>query len=269
MIHYDYKDADNANDGMKNLYQIVTYLRDPKDGCPWDKEQTTKDIIRDLQGEAYEYIDAQSDNDIEHQKEELGDIFMSLFLLARIHEENGDFKLSDCLNEACQKYIRRHPHVFSNSEALTTDQVLTNWEDIKKNVEGRKDDEKDFFAKVERNMPELERCYKISKKAAKVGFEWQTLKNVGDKVREEITEAENASPENLEAELGDVLFAAVNMCRFSKVLPQDALQHANHKFINRFNCVVKLAKDQNLELKDLSDKQWDDFWNIAKSKYQN
>ena len=132
MINYDYKDADNANDGMKNLYQIVTYLRDPKDGCPWDKEQTTKDIIRDLQGEAYEYIDAQSDNDINHQKEELGDIFMSLFLLARIHEENGDFKLSDCLNEACQKYIRRHPHVFTDVKFNSEEELHAAWAEIKK-----------------------------------------------------------------------------------------------------------------------------------------
>lgn len=269
MIQYNFKRADNEADAMRNLYQIVKYLRDPSDGCPWDREQTPVDMIRDLQGEAYEYIDALSDNDPDHEKEELGDIFLSLFLLGRIHEENGDFSLTDCLNETCEKYIRRHPHVFSNVKALNSEEVLKNWEDIKKNVEGRKEDENNFFAKIERNMPELERCYKISKKAAKVGFEWPDFNGVIDKVREEVNEVETADDINLEAELGDVLFAAVNMCRYAHIKPQDALQHANNKFINRFNLVCKLAKQQNLELESLTDSQWDNFWIQAKKCFPN
>ena len=269
MIDYKFKRADNTADAMKNLYQIVKYLRDPEDGCPWDREQTVQDMIRDLQGEVYEYIDALSENDADHEKEELGDIFLSLFLLGRIHEENGDFGLTDCLNECCEKYIRRHPHVFSDVKVQNTEDVLNNWEKIKKNVEGRTEDRDNFFSNIERNMPELERCYKISKKAAKVGFEWPDFNGVICKVREEVNEVENADNENLEAELGDVLFAAVNMCRFSHIRPQDALQHANNKFINRFNMVCKLAENQNLKLESLTDKQWNDFWNEAKKSYPN
>lgn len=268
MIDYDFHKADNVNDGMTNLYQIVTYLRDPVDGCPWDKEQTPKDMIRDLQGEVFEYLDALSDGDTEHQKEELGDVFLSLFLLGKIHDQIGDFSLTDCLNDACEKYIRRHPHVFSNAQVGNTDDVLKNWDLIKKNVEGRKEDTSRFFNNIERNMPELERCYKISKKAAKAGFEWKTAEDVADKVREEIDEVFTAkNADEIEDELGDVLFAAVNLCRFLHVKPQDALQRSNAKFIRRFEWVYKKANEQGLEINNLSYEQMNNLWDQAKEVY--
>ncbi|MCR5761554.1 MAG: nucleoside triphosphate pyrophosphohydrolase [Sphaerochaetaceae bacterium] len=267
MIEYTLEKSDNVNDCFKNLYDIVTFLRDPKDGCPWDKEQMPSDIIRSMQGEIYEYIDALSDKDNSHVSEELGDVFLNLFLLAKIHDQNGDFKLSSCINDACEKYIRRHPHVFKDQKLDTSAEVLENWQKIKKDVEGRKDDEKDFFYNVERNAPELERCYKISKKAAKVGFEWPDVDGVYDKVQEEINEVKEAkSKEEITDELGDVLFSVVNLCRFMHVKPQDALQSANRKFILRFNRLYNNLQRDGKDMESLSAEEWDNYWNEAKNQ---
>ena len=170
MIDYKLNKTDDVCQNMKNLYDIVTCLRDPKDGCPWDKEQMPRDIVRSMQGEIYEYVDALNENDAPHQSEELGDVYLNLFLLGKIHDQNGDFSLAECLNDACDKYIRRHPHVFSDVHVDNTEQVLKNWNQIKKEKEGRTQSEEDFFDGVPKDAPELERCYIISKKAVKVGF---------------------------------------------------------------------------------------------------
>ena len=180
MIDYKLRKSDDVAKDMENLYDIVTCLRDPKDGCPWDKEQMPRDIIRSMQGEIYEYIDALNDEDKPHQSEELGDVFLNLFLLGKIHDQNGDFSLAECLNDACEKYIRRHPHVFADVDVKDSKEVLENWNRIKKDVEGRKQDDEDFFDNISKSAPELERCYSISKKAAKVGFDWPDIDGVYD-----------------------------------------------------------------------------------------
>lgn len=260
MIDYDFKRSDDENKAMKSLYEIVSCLRDPKDGCPWDKEQLPKDIIRSMQGEIYEYIDALNDGDKNHQSEELGDIFMNLFLLGKIHDQNGDFKLSDSINDACEKYIRRHPHVFSNAKVENTDDVLTQWNDIKKNVEKR-EDTGDFFKGLCKSEPELDRCYKLSKKAAKVGFDWPDEREVSKKVEEELQEVlEAESEEHKLEELGDLLFTAVQMCRINHVKPSDALSYANLKFTKRFNSLKALADQEGLALESLSPEKWEDLW---------
>lgn len=270
MVKYDLKKTDNVKDGFSSLWDIVNCLRDPENGCPWDKEQMPKDIIRSMQGEIYEYIDALSENDTEHQKEELGDIFLNLFLLAKIHDQNGDFKASDSLNLANDKYIRRHPHVFADVKVDNSNDVINNWQNIKKNVEGRSEDKNDFFNNIERNAPEIERCYKISKKAAKAGFEWPDVNGVYDKVYEELNEVKNASnPEELEDELGDVLFTVVNLCRHYHIKPQNAMHKANAKFIKRFNLVYRMANEQGLKLEELSPAQYDELWNKAKKWCDN
>lgn len=266
MIEYELKETEDVRDGFTSLWDIVNCLRDPVNGCPWDKEQMPSDIIRSMQGEIYEYIDALYDKDRPHQMEELGDVFLNLFLLLKIHNQNGDFKASDCLNMCNEKYIRRHPHVFSDTQVKDTKEVLENWNSIKRNVEGRKDDSSSFFYNIERNAPELERCYKISKKAAKAGFEWSDVQGVYDKVQEELDEVRNAhTQEEITEELGDVLFTVVNLCRHYKVRPQDALDNANNKFIKRFELVNSIAKEKNLKLEELSSKEWKELWNQAKN----
>ena len=265
MIDYELKKTDDVCLDMKNLYDIVTFLRDPKDGCPWDKEQMPRDIIRSMQGEIYEYVDALNEGDLKHQSEELGDVFLNLFLLGKIHDQNGDFSLAECLNDACEKYIRRHPHVFSNVEVRDTEEVLKNWNRIKKEQEGRT--EESFFSNVPKSAPELERCYAISKKAAKAGFDWDSFEGVVDKVNEELEEVVEAKGENeTMEELGDLLFTVVNLCRKKHIKPQDALSYANDKFVRRFDILNDEAKSRGLELEKLSDEQWDELWNIAKKK---
>ena len=267
MIDYTLHKSDDVAKDMENLYDIVTCLRDPENGCPWDKEQMPADIIRSMQGEIYEYIDALNDGDKPHQSEELGDVFLNLFLLGKIHDQNGDFSLAECLNDACDKYIRRHPHVFSNVDVKNTEEVLKNWNRIKKDVEGRTQDSEDFFANVSKSAPELERCYSISKKAAKVGFDWPDIDGVYDKVNEEFNEVKSAQTdaETLD-ELGDLLFIVVNLCRFKHIKPTDALSYANNKFTKRFNILVNEMKARGLEFEKMTPQLWDELWNIAKAQ---
>ena len=267
MIDYTLNKSDDVAKDMENLYDIVTCLRDPENGCPWDKEQMPRDIIRSMQGEIYEYIDALNDDDKPHQSEELGDVFLNMFLLGKIHDQNGDFSLAECLNDACDKYVRRHPHVFSNVDVKDTAEVLQNWNRIKKDVEGRTQDEEDFFANVSKSAPELERCYSISKKAAKVGFEWPDIDGVYDKVTEEFNEVKSAitDEETLE-ELGDLLFIVVNLCRFKHIKPTDALNYANNKFTKRFNILLKEMKSRGYEFETMTPETWDELWNIAKTQ---
>ena len=267
MINYKLNKTDDVCQNMKNLYDIVTCLRDPKDGCPWDKEQMPRDIVRSMQGEIYEYVDALNENDAPHQSEELGDVYLNLFLLGKIHDQNGDFSLAECLNDACDKYIRRHPHVFSDVHVDNTEQVLKNWNQIKVEKEGRIKSDEDFFDGVPKDAPELERCYAISKKAVKVGFDWPDEQGVYDKIHEELDEVMEAkTEENRMEELGDVLFTVVNLCRKMHIKPQDALSYANTKFIKRFNIVNRLVRERNLKYEDLSADQWDELWNIAKKE---
>ena len=267
MIDYKLQKTDDVATDMKNLYDIVTCLRDPKDGCPWDKEQMPRDIIRSMQGEIYEYVDALNDGDKPHQSEELGDVFLNLFLLGKIHDQNGDFSLAECLNDACDKYIRRHPHVFADVDVKNTKEVLENWNRIKKDVEGRKQDEEDFFENISKSAPELERCYSISKKAAKVGFDWPDIEGVYDKVSEEFNEVKQAKTEaETLDELGDLLFIVVNLCRFKHVKPTDALSYANNKFTKRFNILVNEMKARGLQFEEMTLDLWDELWNIAKAQ---
>ena len=263
MIDYTLEKAEEPKKGFSNLYDIVNCLRDPINGCPWDREQMPSDIIRSMQGEIYEYIDALNEGDSAHQSEELGDVFLNLFLLAKIHDQNGDFSLASCLNDACEKYIRRHPHVFSNVNVSSTADVLSNWQRIKTDIEGRK--ATGFFDGVPESAPELEKCYKISKKAAKVGFEWPSVDGIYDKVEEELDEVKEAKDKDeLCEEIGDLLFSVVQLARFNHIKPQDALSKANAKFINRFNKVVELASAQGLSVEALSAEQLDELWQQAK-----
>ncbi len=263
MIDYTLEKCTEPKKGFSNLYDIVTCLRDPENGCPWDKEQMPADIIRSMQGEIYEYIDALNEGDSAHVSEELGDIFLNLFLLAKIHDQNGDFSLASCLNDACEKYIRRHPHVFSNVEVSSSSEVLSNWQRIKTTIEGRK--ASGIFDGVPASAPELERCYQISKKAAKVGFDWSSVDGIYDKVEEELSEVKAASSEvELAEEIGDLLFTVVQIARFNHIKPQDALALSNAKFVNRINKVLDLAREKGLNVEDLTADELDELWKNSK-----
>jgi len=267
---------------FKKFYDIVVRLRAP-DGCPWDREQTPLTLRSDLIEETYECIEAIDEQDPSHVKEELGDIFLLTTLIAYIHEQAGFFSVAEMLADASEKYIRRHPHVFT--EALSnigTAEVLQNWEKIKVEQEGRKPKES-VLDEVNRGLPPLDRAWKLQKKAAKAGFDWPDAAGVIAKVKEELEEVEEAIANStitsnnladgrvadaLEGELGDLLFSVVNLCRFFDTEPSLALQRTNSKFTERFKYVEKHMKENSQEMKAQNLEEMDQYWNEAKgAKY--
>jgi tetrapyrrole methylase family protein/MazG family protein len=246
---------------FKGLYDIVARLRAP-DGCPWDREQTPLSLRSDLIEETYECVEAIGEQEPEHIKEELGDVFLVTTMLAYMHEQEGCFSVADVLETVSQKLVRRHPHVFGNEKVKDSDEVLRNWARIKVEQEGRKPKDS-VLDEVHGGLPPLERSYKLQKKAAKAGFNWLYVKGVYDKLAEELNEtreavdalAEQTTEEgkqtaqlHLEEELGDVLFVAVNLCRFLKVDPSIALERANSKFSRRFKFIEQHMKESGVEM---------------------
>ena len=271
-------DLTSANDfttpalAFERLYKIVQKLRSPE-GCPWDRKQTPLTMRQPLIEETFEAVDAISAGDANHTKEEIGDVFLNASMIASIHEENDDFTIVQVMNDVCDKIIRRHPHVWKNSEGSSTlvegsennaDKVLEQWEQIKQKVEGRK--KKSSLDEVSYGLPPLLRAYKIQKKAAKKGFDWKDAEGPWSKIQEEIAELKEASltktKDEIEKELGDVLFSVVNLARHLDVDPNLALASTNQKFMKRFAYVeekMELSGEQmNPENLEIMDKFWDE-----------
>lgn len=262
---------------FKGLYDIVTRLRAP-DGCPWDREQTPLSLRSDLIEETYECVEAIGEQDSEHIKEELGDVFLVTTMLAYMHEQEGCFSVADVLETVSQKLVRRHPHVFGNETVRDSAEVLRNWARIKVEQEGRKPKES-ILDEVHGGLPPLERAYKLQKKAAKVGFDWFYVKGIYDKLEEELNESREAADTlaeqiteedkknaqaHLEEELGDVLFVAANLCRFLKVDPSIALSRANSKFSRRFKFIEQHIKERGREMSKENIELMEDLWREAK-----
>lgn len=271
MIDYEYQEASDFDGALRNLYDIITLLRSPG-GCPWDREQHCKDVVRALQDECYEYLDALQDEDSEACKEEIGDVLMNLFHLLRLHEEQEDFKPVDSVNDICRKLIRRHPHVFSTAHVADSGEVLELWNKIKEDVEGKKATSDDFFSRVPKSLPPVEEAWEIQKKARKVGFDWQDVQGVIDKVCEELDEVLDVvnavvpDDDRLEEEVGDLLFSVINLARFLKVSPSNALHRSNRKFRDRFNRVVKKSRERGIELDAKNFTVMDGIWNEVKDE---
>ncbi len=251
MIEINYTPADNLNSALDNLYTIITLLRSP-DGCPWDRIQTNKTTTESLIDESYEYLDGVMKNSIPSEREEIGDVMINVFMNLRIHEENGDFKPYEAVNEVCEKLIRRHPHVFSDARAENAGEVLSLWNSVKENVEGHKDTQEDFFSHIPSSLPPLESSYEIQKKLKKVGFDWKNVEGVIEKVKEELSEVEEAVKEDdkdhIEEEIGDLLFSVVNLSRFLKVRPNTALFRCNGKIKARFQKLFDRAHEKGIPL---------------------
>lgn len=258
MVDFQYKDSYDVND----LVEIVRILRSPG-GCPWDAEQTHESIRRDFLEETYEVAEAIDEGSTEHLKEELGDVLLQVALHTRMEEEQGNFNLNDVADGVCKKLIYRHPHVFGNVSVSGTGEVLTNWEALKRK-EKHQATHTDALNSVARSLPALWRAEKVQKKAKKAGFDWPDVSGALDKLSEELTEFRAAVAENsnVEEELGDLLFSAVNAARFVKVDPETALQKATEKFIARFRRVEALAGDRPMEDMDLA--ELDKLWEQAK-----
>ena len=260
-------EKDEAVNQFNRLYEITRTLRS-ENGCPWDKAQTPESVRTCLHEELYEVLDAIDSKDALHVKEELGDEFFNLLLLSYMYQQNEDFSVADVLNDVSEKLIRRHPHVFGNEKLEGDDKLKTQinqWENIKANVEGRKTE--CVLDTVPESFPPLLKAYKYVKKASKAGFDWRSVESSKAKVLEELKEVENATDsENLEEELGDLLFAVVHYCAKNGVDPTIALNKANNKFYKRFSFVEKSMQEMNKPMCEENDEIMLNQWKKAKKQ---
>ena len=249
---------------VARLRAIVSLLRSP-DGCPWDREQTHESLRAGLLEEACEAIDAITKADDANLREELGDVLLQVIFHTDLAAERGAFTLEDAARHTCEKLIRRHPHVFGDSQAGDTESVLRQWEQIKREEKGAT---ASIMENIPRALPALIRAANIQKKATRVAFDWPDTAGVIEKFQEELAElaAELASgdPKRLEHELGDLLFTTVNMARKLGVEPELALEHANQRFIARFRHMEKSADANGRKLEDLSLPVLEELWQEAK-----
>jgi tetrapyrrole methylase family protein / MazG family protein len=252
---------------FSKLREIIAVLRGPN-GCPWDKEQTHESLKKYLIEETYEVIEAIDSGDIDHLVEELGDVLLQVMLHSQIGEDEGYFAIEDVIEGISAKMIRRHPHVFGNKVVEDSEEVLRNWQEIKKQEKG--ETEASLLDGVSKSMPNLLRAYEIQKKAAKVGFDWQEITPALEKVKEELVEFENEiNKESLidaKKEFGDILFAFVNVARFLKIHPEEALFETNEKFIRRFRYIEEKVMESKKPIEDHSLEELDRFWDEAKLK---
>lgn len=242
-------------------------LRSPQ-GCPWDKEQTFKTLIPFLIEETYEVVDTLDKSDTSHLKEELGDLLFQIVFHAQIAREENQFDMAGVLQAIIDKLTRRHPHVFGDAKVKDAAEVIHNWEQIKALEKAeRKGDS--LLADVPASLPSLLKAYQLGKKAAKVGFDWPDTSGVFAKIKEEIQELEesiqNKSEVGIREELGDLLFAIVNLSRHFKINPEEALRQTNEKFIRRFQYIEKKIRGAGKEFQDYTLRELDLFWEEAKA----
>lgn len=249
-----------------DLVEIVKMLRAPG-GCPWDIEQDHHSIRQNFIEEVYEAIEAIDTEDTELLKEELGDVLLQVVFHAEIESEKNSFDIDEVSDGICKKLIIRHPHVFSNVKADTTDQVLKNWDAIKMKTKSQ-NSQSEVLGSISRSLPSLMRSQKIQQKAAKVGFDWDSVDGAMDKLNEELDELRDAIKENdnihIEEELGDVLFSTVNIARFVHTDSEKALYNACEKFIRRFSKMEELANEKNIKMDKVALDVLDELWEQAK-----
>lgn len=253
---------------VQDLVEIMRLLRAPG-GCPWDAEQTHESIKKNLIEETYEVIEAINKKDADLLCEELGDLLMQVVFHAQMENEIGSFDFDKVADGVCKKLVERHPHVFGEVEISGVDDVLTNWDSIKRKTKGQKNTTESMLS-VPRELPALMRATKLQKKAADVGFDWSDVSGALDKLEEEIKELRQAiannDKANMSEELGDVLFSAVNVSRFIKTDAEEALTAASDKFLSRFTVVEKLAEERGIDMHCENLEVLDGLWDEAKAK---
>ena len=262
MVDFTRKDKYNIED----LLHIMELLRGPG-GCPWDAEQTHESIRKDFIEETYEVIEAINKNDKELLKEELGDVLLQVAFHTQIEKEENGFEFSDVCDGICKKLIERHPHVFGDINVSSTDEVLTNWDNIKRKSKGQKTQGSSML-KVPKELPALMRAQKIQSKAKKAGFDWDNIDGAFEALYSEIEELKSAiknkDAEEIKNEMGDLLFSCVNVSRFLDVESEEALTLSNEKFIERYVIVEKLAEERNINMKETPIEELDELWKEAK-----
>lgn len=261
MVDFQQKDKYEFED----LLRIMEILRAP-DGCMWDREQDHQSIRRNFIEETYEVCEAIDEQDAEHLKEELGDVLLQVVFHTQMEKEKGVFDIGDVADGVCKKLIFRHPHIFGSVEVGSSEEILRNWDALKR-VEKHQETDTSALDSVARSLPGLIRAEKLQKKAAKVGFDWENVQGALDKVEEETAELQQAmnGSGDVEEELGDLLFAMVNVARHLKVDPERALEKTCDKFISRFASMERQAHEEEKTLSDLSLEELDALWNKAKA----
>ena len=258
-----------AHDALGALLELMARLRDPERGCPWDRQQSFASIAPYTIEEAYEVADAIERGDREHLRDELGDLLFQVVFHARMAEERGWFDFAQVAGAIHDKLVRRHPHVFAGTQP-TPEELVRVWEEQKASeraAAARGGTTHAVLADVPRALPALTRAAKLSRRAARVGFDWPDAAAVRDKVREELAEADAAVAAGGDAvaeELGDLLFAIANWSRHLGIEPEQALRAANSKFEHRFALMERAAAEAGLTLARLSAEEWDTLWRAAK-----
>ncbi|CAI6085956.1 hypothetical protein PAECIP112173_04818 [Paenibacillus sp. JJ-100] len=266
----------NTDDALRRrsfarLHEIVNILRSPG-GCPWDQEQTHQSIRKNLIEETYEVIETIDEDDPDHMKEELGDLLLQIMLHAQMEEEVGTFNVYDVIEGLNDKLIFRHPHVFGDNQAEDATEALQNWEQMKAEEKKRKGQDMhkaSVLDGIPRDLPALMKGYKLQKKAAKVGFDWDDVEGVFDKIEEELAELKEAvqqghDDEARKLELGDVLFATANVARFIGTDPEEALAATNRKFVARFQYIEDRLRERGKTPADSTVEEMEQFWQQAK-----
>lgn len=262
MVDFQKKEKYNFND----LLRIMEILRAP-DGCMWDREQDHQSIRRNFIEETYEVCEAIDEQDPEHLKEELGDVLLQVVFHTEMEKEKGVFDIGDVADGICKKLIYRHPHIFGTVEVGSSEEILRNWDELKRK-EKHQETDTSALESVAKSLPGLIRAEKLQKKAAKVGFDWENAQGALEKVEEELDEVKRAmtGDGDPEEELGDLLFAAVNVARHLKVDPERAMEKTCNKFVRRFAEMERQAQQENKALSDLSLTELDTLWNRSKEK---
>ncbi|WP_434294992.1 nucleoside triphosphate pyrophosphohydrolase [Clostridium botulinum] len=258
----------NNNYDFMDLLDIMDKLRG-EDGCPWDREQTHVSLKKYLIEESYEVIEAIDNKDVDMLIEELGDVLLQVVFHSQIGKEDGFFEIKDVIQSICDKMINRHPHVFSDLEINSSSEVLENWDKIKSKEQGT-ETYTDSIRHIAKTLPALMRADKVQKKASKVGFDWDNIKDAMKKIIEEYKEIEDVykskNKVKILEEIGDLLFSVVNVARFLDIDPENALNYSIDKFINRFQYIEDEAISMGRQLDNMSLEEMDKLWKEAKNK---
>jgi len=258
-----------GHEDIRELLKVMAALRDPKGGCPWDREQDFASIAPYTIEEAYEVADAIARNDMDDLRDELGDLLFQVVFHARMAEEEGAFAFNDVVRAIVEKMIRRHPHVFADEEVADAEEQTRAWELLKAD-ERKAKSQHSVLDGVTLGLPALNRAEKLQKRAARTGFDWPEIDGVLDKIHEELDEVKaeiiKGDEAALSAEIGDLLFACVNLARYAGIDAESALRSTNEKFERRFRHVEQRVLEQGKELECASLEEMDALWNEAKEK---
>ncbi|HEX2534963.1 MAG TPA: nucleoside triphosphate pyrophosphohydrolase [Chitinophagaceae bacterium] len=253
---------------VKNAFaRLVTIMDELREQCPWDRKQTFQTLRPMTLEETYELADALTENDLQGVREELGDLLLHIVFYARLGREQQAFTLQEVIEGVCRKLIDRHPHIYGDVTVENDEDVKRNWEKLK-----LKEGKKSVLSGVPKALPAMVKAMRLQEKSKQVGFEWKHTGEVWDKVQEEIGELkgamEEADPEKIEDEFGDVLFSLVNFARFLQVDPENALERTNKKFIRRFTQMEEKALATGKDLNSMTLEEMDAIWNSIKQQQQ-